>query len=172
MHLSFYTTNPTDQTFVFNTAGIGFQQRPWTRVKRESNPEAFFILSKRNYKVFANLALKVRSPKRIIAILNIGACYSFIRLNEIVQAMRSNVRKLHSARNILNASERPCPLLLPLNLWFRSKRVQKSSLALSQIDSQLPSYLWARFVMWQRSRPAWTSSRWMKDRQCISVDNL
>lgn len=62
-HPPLYLTSTYHQHFVFNYAGIYSLRRTWIRVKRESHPEAFIVLSKTNCMVYAIHGLTIRSEK-------------------------------------------------------------------------------------------------------------
>ena len=112
-------TNPDSQPTIVNQHGIGFLQRPWIRVKHDSNPEAIFVLAKRNYKVYANLGLTVRSTKRFVVILDTGAGSSFITLGSIPQAMRKEIHTLKDEPNIRNASGKSVPIVGTIDLMVQ-----------------------------------------------------
>lgn len=103
LRLHSHQTHFVDKPFAFNAAGISFFERPWICIKKESHPEAVFVLEKRNYKFYANLGLPVRSTKRFVFILDIGADSSFMRLIEIPKAIRYKICKIDSAPNVQKA---------------------------------------------------------------------
>lgn len=70
-----YPTNHTDQTFVFNQAGICFLKQPWIQIRRQSHPKAVFVFWNSNFKFYTNLGLPVRSKNRFLFILDTGATF-------------------------------------------------------------------------------------------------
>lgn len=69
------------------------------------------VLAKRNYKIYANLGLKVRSTKRFVIILGTETSNSFNRVNEIPPSMGHKIKKLDKAWNICNDNGSTGPLL-------------------------------------------------------------
>lgn len=119
MPLPSYATKPFDQPFVFIPTGIGFLQRPWICVEKDSHPEALLVLEKCTSKVLANLGLLVRSTKRFVVFLDTVADYRFIRLSEIVQDMQQNIRKIDSAPNIHKANGDDVPIVGTIDLMVQ-----------------------------------------------------
>ena len=99
-----------------NPPGIGFLRRPWQQVKSHDDPEAVFVLAKRNYKVYANIGLDTRHMTRFMTVLDTGAGSSFIRLGEIPHGMRDRIQPLPSEANIRNASGKPVPIMGTIDL--------------------------------------------------------
>ena len=75
--------------------GIGFLQKPWWRIRRNTEPEVVYILSKRNYEVYGNIVMSTKNMSRIVAILDTGVGSSFIRQDELPQHMKDNIESLH-----------------------------------------------------------------------------
>ena len=79
---------PNDRT------GIGFLQRPWRRIRRNTELEAMYILAKRNYKVYANIWMSIKNMRRFVAILHTSAGSSFIGQDELPQHVNDNIKLL------------------------------------------------------------------------------
>jgi len=110
-----------------NPEGIGFLQRPWRRVKRVTNPEAIFIMAKRNYKVYANIGQTQSMTKRFVTVLDTGAGSSFIRTDELPNRLREEIKPLTDEANVRNASGKPVhirgTITLSVNLGCRTDEV-------------------------------------------------
>lgn len=73
-------------------------------------------MAKRNFKVYENLEMKVRSKKRLVVILDTGDRSYFITLNEIPQAIPDKICKLDSAPIIRNAGGKALKIIETIDL--------------------------------------------------------
>lgn len=76
-------TTVTGQPCLLSSAGISFLKRPSIFVKTESNPKAFSVPAKPNYKAYENFGLTFGSTTLLFVILNSGFGSIFIMLSKI-----------------------------------------------------------------------------------------
>lgn len=67
--------------------------------KCESNPEADFVWTNLNYKLYANIGQNVQKKIRFVVVLDTGAGSNFIRLYELSEAM-INIKRPNDVPNV------------------------------------------------------------------------
>lgn len=123
-----YQTNPLSSVFPSsNNEGIRFIKRPWQSIIFETQPEAFFVLARRDYKLYANIGETVRTMKRFVVVIDTGAGSKFIRIHDLPQAMRRKIKKKGSVPNVINDSGTQYPSLRLSNMFYKSVKAHKSS---------------------------------------------
>lgn len=78
------------------------------------------MLGKRNYKVYANIGLTVRSTRRLVVTLDTGSGSSFIRLRQSIQAMGKEILPLKNQPSIHNVSEKIIPMVGTIDLMVKN----------------------------------------------------
>lgn len=96
--------------------GIGFLKLPWQLIKRGTEPEAIFILEKRNFKVYTNTGETSYLTKRFVNILDTRAASSFIKTAELAHRLRGMIQPHNDDFNVWNASGNSVPVRGSLNL--------------------------------------------------------
>lgn len=81
-------------------------------------PSTFNIISKRNYKVYANVGEYSKISRCFSAILDIGVDSSFIRLSEPPMKMRNCIKPLYGDITIRCASAKTVPVVDTTELVF------------------------------------------------------
>lgn len=79
-------------------------------------PDTVYILTKRNYKVYANVGETFKNTRRFNAILDKGTGSSFIRMNELPTHLVEKIRPLDDHAMIRNASGKPDPIAGTIDL--------------------------------------------------------
>lgn len=98
------TNHLTPPSISFCNSIIGFLQLLWMRSIRDSEPQSIYILGKRNYKLYYNIAQTVRVPKRLLSVLDTGSSSSFVKLCGLPEALKAKFRKLDNILDVRNAS--------------------------------------------------------------------
>ena len=92
--------------------------RPWQRVRRESFPNAVFVLAKQNYKVRADIGLAFSVRRRYVVVLDTGAGPNFINITELDQDVHELIEK-KDLPDIYDANNRPLSLMGTITLSVR-----------------------------------------------------
>lgn len=88
------TNHLTSVAYPSNNFKIGILKRPWQFIKWEAYQKALFLLAGRNCKFYGNIGFNAQTTKNLIAVLDSGVSSSFIRLQELLEIMRRNIKEL------------------------------------------------------------------------------
>ena len=88
----------------------GILQRPWRRFSPPRAPDSIMLLSKRNYKVYADIGYDSTLSVRRLATLDTGAGPSFIRKDQLPPQVQSRIRR-KELPSIVDANRKPISTL-------------------------------------------------------------
>lgn len=105
-----------------NTSPLFYISRPWLRVQRIASLSRILMLTRKNYKVHANIGPTISLMRRAVALLDTGAGPNLIRKNELLQGMQTCIAH-EPLWDVRNAKNRPLRIIGSLKMlvqlgWF------------------------------------------------------
>lgn len=91
--------------------------RPWRKNKKPQDPDRVFVMSRRNYKVYADLGPDTQRLRRVLAILDTGAGPNFIRRSELPEGMEAHL-KFGPLPEVCDANGKPLSTLATVKSLF------------------------------------------------------
>lgn len=92
-------------------------ERPWRRFKQGSGTEAVMAMSRRNYKVYADMGITSRSTLRVCAVLDTGAGPNFVHRDKLPKG-HAQIRRGETPL-INDANGRPVNIVGTVSLYVR-----------------------------------------------------
>ena len=104
------------------TVGQLCLRRPWHRSNNEKNPDRILVMSKRNYKVYADIGPDRTRLRRLLSVVDTGAGPNFIRREELPPGIEKDIR-YGPLPDICDANDRPLRMIGTIRLVVRLGRL-------------------------------------------------
>lgn len=112
---SFFEPKILRRKTIQKVGGFVKLQRPWLRHRHPKYPERAFVMTKRNYKVYADLGLDPYRMFRVLTILDTGAGPNFVRQAELLDELDRYIRH-GPLPEIFDANNKPLPMVVSVKL--------------------------------------------------------
>lgn len=99
--------------------GIGFLQRLWQRIKRDTEPESVFILAKWSYEVYADIGVTSQSTKQFVTVVDTGAASGFIKRKGLPLRVGEKIPPLNEDVDVRKRSGKPVLVCSTNNLLVK-----------------------------------------------------
>lgn len=96
-------------------------RRPWRRTRRLRQLDRVMIMTKRNYKVYADIGPDIQRVRRLVSVLDTGAGRNFIRRSELPPGVEDRMR-YGPLPDICDANNNPLSMLGIISLPVRLGR--------------------------------------------------